>query len=291
MNTPIALQLRRWCEAPRRVRPALALAFACAVFGAEFAAPAFAEDLPAPPVNPENTRRVRLDQEDHNVIRMGPGDEFAVVIVVPEGAHFEVVAKSGNWYNVRLTETQTGWVHSSLCTEYDDLSDLEFRPNPRLFSRIGSFTLTGFGGGYSFDRKSNSLALGGRLGYYIFDFVTVEGGLSWTHVRRPAEIVESLFDLTLEAEDFHMLYYDMNANLEVLPGRQMVPYVTGGLGSSILRGETETSWNWGAGVSMYVKKKVGVRWEFRNYRFQSGAENARRDNNNYTFTMGTTFLL
>jgi uncharacterized protein YgiM (DUF1202 family) len=266
-----------------------ALCFAASVLAA--ASPALADDLPAPPVNPENTRRVKLDREDHNVIRMGPGEDFAVIVVVPEGARFEVIAKSKSWYNVRLTETQTGWVHSSLCTEYDDLSNLEFRPNPRLFSRIGSFTGTLYGGGYSFDRKSNSLVAGGRIGYYVLDFVTVEGGLSWTHVTRPAEIVESLFDLTLEAEDFHMLFYDMNANIEVLPGRQMVPYATGGIGSSILRGETETSWNWGAGVLMYVKKKVGVRWEFRNYRFDSGAENARRSNSNYTFTMGTTFLL
>jgi hypothetical protein len=250
--------------------------------------PAHADELNA---HPQVTRRVRLDRESHNVLRMGPGEDFAVLAVVPEGSNYEVIAKSGNWYNVRLSESQTAWVHSSLCHEYDDLSSLEFRPNPRLFSRIGTFTATAYGGGYSFDRKSNSLVLGGRIGYYVFDFVNVEGGLSWTHVTRPAEIVESLFGLTLEAEDFHMLFYEMNANVEMLPGRQLVPYATGGLGSSILRGETETSWNIGAGVLCFVKKKIGMKWEFRNYRFESGSENARRDNSNYTFTMGTTFLL
>jgi len=268
----------------RRIAPAVLLLAFCT-------APARADELPAPPVNPESTRRVRLDRESHNVLRMGPGEDFAVTAVVPEGSSFEVIAKSGNWYNVRVSESQTAWVHSSLCHEYDDMSALEFRPNPRLFSRIGTFTVTGYGGGYSFDRKSNSLLLGGRLGYYIFDFINVEGGVAWTHVTRPAEIVESLFDLTLEAEDFHMLFYDMNANVEMLPGRQLVPYATGGIGSSILRGETETSWNFGAGVLCFVRKKVGMKWEFRNYRFQSGSENARRDNSNYTFTMGTTFLL
>ncbi|HET9888281.1 MAG TPA: outer membrane beta-barrel protein [bacterium] len=262
-----------------------------ALLGALCAAPASADDPAAAVMTHEATRRVRLDRESHNVLRMGPGEDFAVVAVVPEGSNYEVIAKSGSWYNVRVSESQTAWVHSSLCHEYDDLSSLEFRPNPRLFSRIGTFTATAYGGGYSFDRKSNSLVLGGRLGYYIFDFVTVEGGLSWTHVTRPAEIVESLFDLTLEAEDFHMLFYEMNTNVEILPGRQLVPYATGGLGSSILRGETETSWNLGAGVLCFVKKKVAMRWEFRNYRFESGSENARRDNSNYTFTMGTTFLL
>jgi hypothetical protein len=265
----------------RRIGCAALLAACCAV-------PAHAEELNA---HPQVTRRVRLDRESHNVLRMGPGEDFAVLAVVPEGSHYEVIAKSGNWYNVRLSESQTAWVHSSLCHEYDDMSSLEFRPNPRLFSRIGTFTATAYAGGYSFDRKSNSLVLGGRIGYYVFDFVTVEGGVSWTHVTRPAEIVESLFDLTLEAEDFHMLFYEMNANVEMLPGRQLVPYATGGLGSSILRGETETSWNIGAGVLCFVKKRVGMKWEFRNYRFESGSENARRDNSNYTFTMGTTFLL
>ena len=265
---------------------------ACAALLAAFCgAPAHADELPAPSVNPQSTRWVRLDRESHNVLRMGPGEDFAVTAVVPEDSKYEVIAKSGSWYNVRVSESETAWVHSSLCHEYDDLSGLEFRPNPRLFSRIGTFTATAYGGGYSFDRKSNSLVLGGRLGYYIFDFINVEGGVSWTHVTRPAEIVESLFDLTLEAEDFHMLFYEMNANIEMMPGRQLVPYATGGMGSSILRGETETSWNIGAGVLCFVKKKVGMKWEFRNYRFESGSENARRENSNYTFTMGTTFLL
>ena len=106
------------------------------------------------------------------------------------------------------------------------MSDLEFRPNPRMFSRIGTFTVTGYTGGYSFDRKSNSLMLGGRLGYYVFDAVEVEGGVSWTRVNRPAEIVESLFDLRLEAEKFHMLFYELNVNAKLLPGRQL----DGGLG-------------------------------------------------------------
>jgi len=62
----------------------------------------------------------------------------------------------------------------------DDFSDLEFKPNPKLYSRTGSFVLTGYGGAYAFDRKSNSLVLGGRLGYYVFDFLQADGGVSWT---------------------------------------------------------------------------------------------------------------
>jgi outer membrane beta-barrel protein len=235
-------------------------------------------------------KRVRLDRGDDNVVRSGPGNTFAIVGVYPKGAEFTVIAKKADWYNVRLSDVQTGWVHASLCHEFDDMSDLEFRPNPRLFSRIGSFALTGYAGGYAFDRKSNSLALGGRLGYYVLEFLEVEGGISWTHIHRPAEIVETLFGLTLEAEEFHMLYYELNGNLHLLPGRQMVPFLTGGVGSTIAQGKSEASANYGAGVSMYVSKTVAVRWEVRNYRFSMGSESSRRTDNNIEFSIGTTLL-
>jgi outer membrane beta-barrel protein len=236
-------------------------------------------------------RRVRLSEQPKNVIRSGPGERFSIVGLYPGRSTFPIIAKSGDWYNVRLSDTETGWVHTSLCEEYDDASDLEFRPNPKLFSRTGSFVLTGFAGAYAFDRKSNSLVLGGRVGYYVFDRVQVEGALAWTHIERPAEIVESLFDLTLEAEDFHMLSYHLVLNYELFPGRQMVPFISAGLGSSIMQGRTEPSLTFGAGTSMYFTKRWAVRFEFRNYRFESGIDDARFDNNNVEFTVGTSVLI
>jgi len=236
-----------------------------------------------------SAKKVRLTAE-HSVVRTGPGETFAIVGVYPEGESFRVIAKRGEWYGVQVSVTETGWIHSSLCKEFDDLSDLEFRPNPRLYSRVGSFVLTGYGGAYAFDRKSNSLVLGGRLGYYVFDFVQVEGGVAWSHVTRPREIVESLFDLTLEAEDFHMLFYNMNLTVEVLPGRQMVPFITGGVGSQIMQGKTEPGINYGGGTQLFLSKRTAMRWEVRNFRFESGSQGARRTNNNVEFTLGTAFL-
>jgi outer membrane beta-barrel protein len=239
---------------------------------------------------PATTRRVRLVAGERHVIRTGPGDGFAVAAVHPEGATFVVIAKRGDWYGVRLSETETGWVHRSLCREYDDLADLEFRPNPRLYTRTGSFVLGGYAGGYAFDRKSNSLVLGGRLGYYVFDRLQAEGGVSWTRVRRPAEIVESLFDLTLEAEDFHMLFYQLGLTWELLPGRQMVPFLAAGAGSAIMRGRTEASLHFGAGTTMFLSKRSAMRWEVRDFVLDSGADDARRTHHNIEFTLGTAFL-
>ena len=236
------------------------------------------------------SRKVRLVGSARNVVRSGPGESFAIVGVYPEKTEFPVFAKSGAWYGIRLSDHESGWIHSSLCREFDDLSKLEFRPNPKLYSRTGSFLLSGYTGGYAFDRKSNSFVLGGRLGYYVFDRVIVEGGLAWTHVKRPAEIVESLFGLTLESENFHMLFYHLMASYELMPGRQMVPYVSAGVGSTIMQGESEPSVNVGAGTTLYLSKRSAMRWEVRDYRFDSGPKDARRTNHNIEFTLGSVVL-
>jgi len=252
------------------------------------AAPLWSTPLNGPHVLREKS--VRLKGEGEQVLRSGPGAEFAIVATGAAGAEFKVVAKRGDWIDLRIDAERTGWVHRDLCEEFDDLSGLEFRPNPRLFSRVGSFSLRAYTGAYAFDRKSNSLLLGGSLGYQLLDHVEIEGGLAWTRVARPAEIVESLFNLALEEERFHMLYYSFNLNLKLLPGRQMEPFLTGGLGSSILRGQTESSFNLGAGSLLFFSKHMAMRWEFRNYRFASGAASARRENNNVEFSLGSSLL-
>jgi outer membrane beta-barrel protein len=236
-------------------------------------------------------KKVRLTGGGQNVVRTGPGDGFALLGVFPDGTTFDVIAKRDDWYNVRVSESKAGWIHSTLVKEFDDLSGLEFRVNPRMYSRIGAFVLGGYGGGYAFDRKSNSLALGGRIGYYVLDFLAMDGTVGYTRINRPQEIVESLFDLRLESEEFSMLYYSMNLLVELLPGRRIVPFVTGGYGSSILQGKTEPSINFGAGTLLFLSKSTGMRWEIKSYQFDSGSKSARRTNHNVEFTLGTSLLL
>jgi outer membrane beta-barrel protein len=279
--------------------PPVAVADSASVPAADPFAPAPGRDsLTAPAAsaaalaNPRLTgvRMVRLVRGRQIVSRSGPGDDFSIVGVHPKGARFPVLSRTGDWYDVKLSESESGWIHASLCQEYDDLSDLEYRPNPKVYVRTGTYVLTAYSGGYAFDRKSNSLVAGGNLGYYLFDRVQVEGGAAWTHVRRPAEIVESLFDLSLEAEDFHMLFYHLAVTYEVLPGRQMVPYLSAGVGSTILRGESDASVDFGAGTALFLSRRTAMRWEVRNHRFASGPDASRRTNNNIVFTLGTSYL-
>jgi len=269
--------------------PASAAADSAGVAPAPTPAPAVSPAAPTNAPAMAGKKKVRLIGKD-NVARSGPGDGFAIVGVYPKDAEFTVIAKSDEWYDVRLSDQETGWIHASLCRELDDLSGLEFRPNPKLYTRTGSYVLSGYAGAYAFDRKSNSLVLGGRLGYYVFDRILAEAGVSWTHVQRSQEIVESLFGLSLEAEDFQMLFYQLNVAWELMPGRQMVPFVGGGVGSSILLGRSEPSINFGAGTRLFVSKRAAVRWEFRDYRFHSGSGSSRLTNNNVEFTIGSEVL-
>lgn len=232
----------------------------------------------------------RLTGRPRTVLRTGPSESDAIAGVYPPGTSFPVLALNGDWVNVRLSPTTSGWVHASLCAQYEDLSGLRMKANPRLYSRTGSYVLEGYAGGYAFDRKANSLALGGRLAYYVFDRLQVETGAAWTHVHRPAEIVESLFGLTLEAEDFHMLSYHLNTTYEFLPGRQMVPFATVGVGSSIMQGRSETSFNYGAGTTLFLSKRTGMRWEVRDYVFHTGTDNARKLHHNIEFSLGSLML-
>lgn len=249
---------------------------------------------PAPPAYNErpmvSMKLVRLTGRAENIVRFGPGNNFAIVGTYPKGTSFPVIAKSGAWYGVRVSDTETGWIHASLCKEMDDLSGLEFRPNAKLYSRTGSYVLSGYSGAYAFDRKSNSLVLGSRLGYYVFDRVQVEAGVSWTRVNRPAEIVESLFGLTLEAEKFPMLFYQMNMVWELLPGRQMMPYLGAGVGSSLLLGRSESTVNFGAGMKLFLSKRTAMRWEVRDYRFHNHTSSDNGINNNIEFTLGSEVL-
>lgn len=237
-----------------------------------------------------SVRMVRLTGRPRTVLRTGPSEGDAIAGVFAPGTTFAVLAWSGDWVNVRTSPTESGWVHKSLCDEYDDLSNMKMQPNPRLYTRTGSYVLSGYAGGYAFDRKANSLALGGRLAYYVFDRLQVETGAAWTHVHRPAHIEESLFGLSLEAEDFHMLFYHLNATWEFLPGRQMVPFATVGVGSSIMQGRSETSFNYGAGTTLFLSKRTGMRWEARDYVFHSGSDNARELHHNVEFSLGSLLL-
>ena len=80
-------------------------------------------------------KKVRLSGGDNNVVRSGPGNGFAIVGIYPDGDEFLVIAKRDEWYNIRLSDTNTGWIHSSLCEEFDDMSAPLVSPRTPVVTR------------------------------------------------------------------------------------------------------------------------------------------------------------
>ena len=59
---------------------------------------------------------VQLTGKGENGVRSGPGNTYAIVGTYPREPRFPVIAKSGPWYDVRLADSETGCVHTSLGT-------------------------------------------------------------------------------------------------------------------------------------------------------------------------------
>jgi hypothetical protein len=55
-------------------------------------------------------------------------------------------------------------------------------------------------------------------------------------------------------------------------------------------GESEPSWNFGAGTTVFLSRRTAVRWEVRLFHFETGAANARQPHDNIEFTLGSLYL-
>ena len=88
-----------------------------------------------------------------------------------------------------------------------------------------------------------------------------------------------------------MLFYNLNLTYEILPGRQMVPFVTVGVGSSIMQGDTEPSFNFGAGTQLFLSKRTATRAGrcATTGSAPGPAPRASRDSN-IEFTLATSYL-
>jgi hypothetical protein len=66
--------------------------------------------------------------------------------------------------------------------------------------------------------------------------------------------------------------------------------VTAGAGATVMLGRSEPGVNFGAGTTLFFSRRSAMRWEVKDYRFSSGPDKARVDNNNIEFTLGTEYL-
>ena len=199
-----------------------------------------------------------------------------------------LVARVGGWYAVESSPGQTAWVVATRVEELDP--DLHFITEPYTYRRERSFVFTALSGIYSGEQESNAPLIGGRLGYYLTDRYEIEAGLQFTRVDRQRDLVEDLFDLSLEESTFQILHYQTNVNVHLITGRRLAPYITGGIGTATSNAKTEMAWNAGVGTLFFVTTETAVRLDFRNYHFQTGNQFTRRAVDNLELGIGASFL-
>jgi outer membrane beta-barrel protein len=224
------------------------------------------------------------------VVRTGPGPEHAIVATVSEGDVLTVDAKTGAWYHVRLGDARSGWMHESLLQQYVDPRKFQFAPDRGRPSRMRSFHLVAYGGNYAADREDNGLLFGARIGYSVTRRFAFEAGVGYTGVKRTTYVLEQIFGLRLEEEDFDLFFYEAGVSMDILPGRRVSPFVTVGLGASMLDSRVEPTYAFGLGTKFFMSKRTALRWEMRDHRLKGGNRFTRFSGDNLEFSGGVEFL-
>jgi outer membrane beta-barrel protein len=224
------------------------------------------------------------------VVRTGPGPEHAIAATVTGGDILTVDAKTGAWYHVRLGDARSGWMHESLLEQYVDPRKFQFTPDRGRPSRMRSFHLVAYGGMYAADREDNGMLLGARIGYSVTRRFSFEAGAGYTTVTRTTFVLERVFGLRLEEEHFDLFFYEAGVSMDILPGRRVSPFITAGVGASVLDARVEPTYAIGLGTKAFITKRSALRWELRDHRMHGGNRFTRFSGDNLEFSGGVEFL-
>lgn len=156
-------------------------------------------------------------------------------------------------------------------------------------NRPYAFTLTPFVGSYLFDRDQpleDGPVYGLAVGYNIRERWAVEGAFS---------AVASEYTVS-SANNVDVYNLTLNVLYHFLPNRDLVPFVTAGVGlQSIHPGGVDSDenllFNYGAGVKYFLTEHIGLRAEVRHLLVGSDLEQDSDVVSNLTFTAGVTFQL
>jgi hypothetical protein len=232
------------------------------------------------------TMRVRVAGTPVAVLRAGPGEEHALVATALEEDILVVDARTGPWYHVTGVDGASGWVHRDLVRNDVDRERFRFRPDPGKRQRQRTLALHVFLGSYAADREDNGLLLGARLGYAVTPRFTFEVGIGRTRIVRSTYVIEQLYNLRLEEEDFQVFFYEAGVAMDLLPGRRVAPFVAAGVGATILNARVEPTWSIALGTRAYLSRTFALRWEIRDHRLEAGNQFTRFQADNLEFSAG-----
>ena len=224
------------------------------------------------------------------VVRTGPGTQHAIAATVHEGDVLRIDARSGAWYHLRLADDRSGWMHEDLLRTYTDPSKFQFAPDPGRPSRMRSFHFMPFIGQYAADREDNGLLIGARIGYSLTRRFGFEAGAGFTRVVRTTYVLERIYGLRLEEENFELFFYEAGLSMDLLPGRRVTPFMTVGLGASVLNAAVEPTYAIGVGTKVFLSQRTAMRWEIRDHRLKGGNQFTRFSGDNLEFSGGIELL-
>jgi hypothetical protein len=196
-------------------------------------------------------------------VRTGPGSTYRELYRAERGEVMEVIDRNGTyWFRVVLPDGRFGWVYGEQVLPFEiDLEgkgaskawarfkDAVFAPSPIPSAAVG-FT---FSGG----------ALGGDGMFMFRPAVTLDA-----HFALEAHIGEAV------GSDGSLLVYGLDGDILIWPIGPFVPFVALGAGGATsfpkVNGVTQASKsNWavdaGAGAALILKKRIVLRFDFRNY--------------------------
>jgi outer membrane beta-barrel protein len=236
------------------------------------------------------TMRVLVEGTAVVVLRAGPAAEHAIVATALEGEELVIDARAGVWLHATTPSGASGWVHESLLGENIQRDTFAFQPDPGIPTRQRTLHAVMFVGTYAADREDNGLLFGGRMGYALTSRFAIEVGAGRTRIRRSTYVIEQIYNLRLEEEEFDVFFYEAGLNVDLLPGRRIAPFVAAGVGATILNARVEPTWSAAIGTRMFLARRAAVRWEVRDHRFESGNQFTRFQGDNIEFSGGLELL-
>ena len=101
---------------------------------------------------------------------------------------------------------------------------------------------------------------------------------------------KSGYGLRLEEETFDLFFYEAGVSMDLLPGRRVTPFVTAGVGASMLDARVEPTYAFGIGTKAFLNRRLALRWELRDHRLKGGNRFTRFSGDNLEFSGGIETL-
>jgi outer membrane beta-barrel protein len=158
------------------------------------------------------------------------------------------------------------------------------------------FELGAFAGSYSVQNFGSHPVGGLRFGYHINEDVFVEAVLAQSSAN-DAAFRQILPGGVFPKASEKLVYYNLSAGYNVLPGevfigaknaKPMALYLIGGVGSTTLNQQRQSTFNLGAGWRIYLNDHVALQLDAREHMFSFDLLGKRQSTKNPELTAGVT---